>query len=132
MPDKLIVRYMLFAIIATAANMGAQDLIIRSYTGTFDIILSVIVGTGIGLVFKYMLDKRYIFCFQARNLVHDTQTLTLYAFMGLLTTMIFWGFEFGFHHFFESKEMRYFGGVIGLAIGYFIKYHLDRRYVFVN
>ncbi len=26
--------------------------------------------------------------------------------------------------------MRYLGGVIGLAIGYLTKYHLDKRYVF--
>jgi hypothetical protein len=50
--------------------------------------------------------------------------------MGLATTVIFWGFEFGFHHIFETKEMRYLGGVIGLAIGYVTKYHLDKRYVF--
>jgi putative flippase GtrA len=54
----------------------------------------------------------------------------MYTLMGLVTTVIFWGFEFGFHHLFESKEMRYLGGVIGLAIGYFAKYLLDRRFVF--
>ena len=26
--------------------------------------------------------------------------------------------------------MRYLGGMIGLAIGYLTKYHLDKRYVF--
>jgi len=50
--------------------------------------------------------------------------------MGLATTLIFWGFEFSFHYFFETKEMRYLGGVIGLAIGYLTKYHLDKRFVF--
>jgi len=130
MPYKLIIRYTLFAIIATAANIGAQDLVIRSYKGAFDILTSVIIGTGVGLVVKYILDKRYIFCFRARSVAHDTQTFALYTFMGLATTVIFWGFEFGFHHIFETKEMRYLGGVIGLAIGYLTKYHLDKRYVF--
>jgi hypothetical protein len=50
--------------------------------------------------------------------------------MGLATTFIFWGFEFGFQHLFETKEMRYLGGIIGLAIGYLTKYQLDKRYVF--
>jgi hypothetical protein len=50
--------------------------------------------------------------------------------MGIATTAIFWGFEFGFNHAFQSKEMRYLGGLIGLAIGYWTKYHLDKRYVF--
>lgn len=130
MPQKLILRYTLFAIIAAAANIGAQDLVIRSYKGTFDIMTSVILGTGVGLVVKYILDKRYIFCFRARSVAHYTQTFALYTSMGLATTSIFWGFEFSFHYLFETKEMRYLGGAIGLIIGYPIKYHLDKRYVF--
>lgn len=128
--SKLAINYVIFALIATAANIGAQDLVIRTYSGAFDILASVVVGTCVGLVVKYILDKRYIFRFQARSVAHDTQTFALYTVMGLATTVIFWGFEFGFHHIFETKEMRYLGGVIGLAIGYLTKYHLDKRYVF--
>ena len=128
--SKLAINYAIFALIATAANIGAQDLVIRTYSGAFDILASVVVGTGVGLVVKYILDKRYIFRFRARSVAHDTQTFALYTVMGLVTTVIFWGFEFGFHHIFETKEMRYLGGAIGLAIGYLTKYHLDKRYVF--
>ncbi len=128
--SKLAINYAIFALIATAANIGAQDLVIRTYSGAYDILASVVVGTGVGLVVKYILDKRYIFRFRARSVAHDTQTFALYTVMGLVTTVIFWGFEFGFHHIFETKEMRYLGGVIGLAIGYLTKYHLDKRYVF--
>ena len=127
---KLAINYGIFALIATAANIGAQDVVISNYSGAFSILVSVIVGTGFGLVVKYILDKRYIFRFRARNVAHDTQTFALYTVMGLATTVIFWGFEFGFDHIFETKEMRYLGGIIGLAIGYLTKYHLDKRYVF--
>lgn len=127
---RLALTYAIFALIATAANIGAQDLVTRGYSGAFDVLLSVVIGTGVGLVVKYMLDKRYIFRFRARDAVHDGQTFFLYTLMGLATTVIFWGFEFGFHHLFETKEMRYLGGVIGLAIGYVAKYRLDKRYVF--
>ena len=94
------------------------------------IVASVAMGTGVGLAIKYLLDKRYIFRFRAANVAHDTRTFALYTAMGLATTVIFWGFEFGFHHLFATREMRYLGGVIGLAIGYVAKYHLDKRYVF--
>lgn len=127
---KLAVNYAIFALIATAANIGAQDLSIRLYGGAFDILTSVLVGTGVGLIVKYILDKRYIFRFRTRSIAHDGQTFLLYTAMGLATTLIFWGFEFGFNYVFQSKEMRYLGGVIGLAIGYLAKYHLDKRYVF--
>lgn len=127
---NLAIRYVIFALIATAVNIEAQDIVIRNYIGAFDIFFSVVVGTGVGLVIKYVLDKRYIFRFCARDAVHDRKTFVLYSFMGLTTTVIFWCFEFGFNHIFKTTEMRYLGGIIGLAIGYLMKYHLDRRYVF--
>ncbi|MDD3433169.1 MAG: GtrA family protein [Tepidiphilus sp.] len=128
--SKLAINYTIFALIATAANIGAQDFVIYLYGGAFNILTSVVVGTGVGLVVKYLLDKRYIFRFRARSVTHDTQTFVLYTVMGLVTTAIFWAFEFGFQLIFETKEMRYIGGAIGLGIGYLIKYHLDKRYVF--
>jgi hypothetical protein len=122
--------YALLAVLATVVNIAAQDISIRLYDGPWGVPLSVFVGTGVGLVFKYVLDKRYIFRFQARSLAHDSRTFALYTAMGLITTVVFWGFEFGFHAIFETREMRYLGGVIGLAIGYLTKYQLDKRYVF--
>ncbi|WP_226648836.1 GtrA family protein [Microbulbifer variabilis] len=127
---KLVINYAIFALIATAANIGAQDLVIRTYSGAFDILASVVVGTGVGLVTKYILDKRYIFRYQTQSIVHNTQTFALYTVMGLATTVVFWGFEISFQYIFETKEMRYLGGIIGLAIGYLTKYQLDKRYVF--
>lgn len=127
---KLAATYAVLALLATLANIGAQDIVIRGYTGAFSILVSVVIGTAVGLFVKYVLDKRYIFRFRARGIVHDSQTFALYTVMGLATTVIFWGFEFGFHYIFLTKEMRYLGGAVGLAIGYLAKYHLDRRYVF--
>ncbi|WP_456264718.1 GtrA family protein [Caballeronia jiangsuensis] len=50
--------YTLFAAIATAANIGAQELATRLYTGPCHILLSVFICTGVGLVVKYVLDKK--------------------------------------------------------------------------
>ncbi len=127
---RIALTYAIFAFIATAANIGAQEAVLRLHAGRFQVLASVIVGTGIGLIVKYVLDKRYIFGFQARDALHDGRTFVLYTAMGLVTTLVFWAFEFGFDHMFESKGMRYLGAVIGLAIGYFAKYQLDKRYVF--
>lgn len=124
------IKYLIFALIATTVNISAQDMVIRNYIGAFDILISVVVGTGVGLVIKYTLDKRYIFRFRARDAVHDGKTFILYTLMGLATTVIFWGFEFSFDYIFETKEMRYLGGIIGLNIGYLTKYSLDKRFVF--
>jgi putative flippase GtrA len=127
---KLATAYLVFALIATVANIGAQDVVTRLYDGAFSLWVSIVTGTGVGLVIKYILDKRYIFRFHPGSALHDGRVFLLYTFMGLVTTLIFWGFEFAFHHFFATREMRYLGAVIGLSIGYLMKYHLDKRYVF--
>ncbi len=127
---QLFMLYTSFAIISTIANIASQDISIRLYNDSFGVLISIIIGTGTGLVVKYLLDKKYIFKFKVDNLKHDSHTFVLYTVMGLVTTVIFWGFEFGFDYYFQTKEMRYFGGVIGLAIGYWIKYHLDKKFVF--
>lgn len=124
-------RYTLFALLATAANIGSQDITLRVYAGPAPVPASVLVGTAVGLLVKYALDKKYIFRFRAANIAHDTRTFFFYTLVGVFTTAIFWGFEFGFDYLFQTKTMRYTGGVIGLAIGYYLKYRLDKRFVFV-
>jgi hypothetical protein len=121
------------AAISTVANIGAQDVLLRVVPPVdHAIMLSVLFGTGVGLVVKYVLDKRYIFRYQTHGMAHDGRTFLLYALMGVATTVIFWGFEFGFQALFGTREMRYLGGVIRLAIGYVAKYGLDKRFVFRN
>jgi len=127
---SLAVLYAFFAVVATAANLGAQALAIRIYGGLHAVEASVIVGTAVGLATKYLLDKRYIFNFTARDSVHDAKTFVLYSCMGVVTTLLFWGGELGFWAVFGTERMRYLGAVIGLGLGYWAKYHLDKRFVF--
>jgi GtrA-like protein len=127
---KLAIRYSILAAVATVANIAAQEGTLQVYQGFFEIGLSIFVGTAVGLVVKYILDKRYIFRFKAQNRRHDSRIFILYTVMGLLTTVIFWGFEWAFQLLYETKEMRYLGGVIGLTLGYLTKYQLDKRFVF--
>lgn len=129
---KLALNYTIFAVIATIANIGSQDLFLRWYDLQYAIFLSVLVGTIVGLVVKYWLDKRYIFRFRTSSMSEDSKLFTLYTLMGIITTAIFWGFEFAFHYWFNTDIMRYAGGVLGLAIGYLMKYQLDKRFVFVT
>jgi len=127
---QVLTLYVIFAIISTIANILSQEISIRLYNDIYSVFISVLAGTCVGLIVKYLLDKKYIFKFKVDNLKHDSHTFLLYTIMGLLTTIIFWGLEFSFDYIFNTKEMRYLGGVLGLAIGYWIKYHLDKRFVF--
>lgn len=127
---RIALVYSLVAAFATFANIGTQALSMWFYSGAYAVAFSVLVGTGVGFPIKYVLEKKYVFDFKADNLGHDTRLFILYGFMGVFTTAVFWGIEFAFHHLFGTDAMRYLGGVIGLTIGSYIKYHLDKRYVF--
>lgn len=127
---KVIFTYAIFALIATVANIGGQDLTLRIYQGHYDILFSMVIGTAIGLVVKYLLDKHYIFHHRTRDMSHAGRIFVLYTAMGVAGTLFFWGVEFLFHIIYQSKEMRYLGGIIGLAGGYIMKFQLDKRFVF--
>lgn len=129
---KLVLLYTLLAALATGANIAAQDVAASLCTGPFALPLAMVAGTGVGLVCKYWLDKRFIFRFRPRDAAHGSKTFALYTLMGLATTGIFWGCELGFDYLFEARHMRYLGAVLGLAMGYAVKYALDKRYVFQN
>ena len=129
---RIAALYAAFAGIATLANLASQAAAIRVYQGRFAVELSILVGTLVGLPIKYALDKRYIFRFRTASLAHDGRLLLIYGFTGVLTTLLFWSVEYAFHWWFGSDGMRYLGGAIGLALGYVVKYGLDRRFVFVT
>jgi hypothetical protein len=130
--SRIALLYAVFAAFATVVNIGSQALVIWLYHGSYAVPLSIFVGTAAGLPVKYVLEKRHIFSFESDNLAHDGKMFALYSFIGLFTTALFWGIEYAFHAAFGTDTMRYLGGAIGLSLGYAIKYHLDKRFVFVK
>ncbi len=126
----LALRYILFALIATAANLLCQYLSLSLYSDSGALYIAMFFGTLVGLVLKYVLDKKYIFFHTPKNRKDDGKTFLLYSFMGGVTTAVFWGFEIGFDQAFESDAAKYVGAFIGLSIGYILKYLLDKKFVF--
>ncbi|BAC09733.1 GtrA family protein [Thermosynechococcus vestitus] len=130
--QTLIIRYTAFAVIATFINLFCQSLILIIDNSFPYFVTAVAVGTLVGLVVKYHLDKRWIFFDHKKGVHHYSRQFGLYAAMGIFTTVIFWGFETVFWLIWQSHFMREIGAMIGLAIGYGVKYQLDKRYVFSN
>ena len=129
---KILACYTLFATLSTIINIGSQIISVWAYKGPFSIEISILVGTAAGLPLRYFLEKRYIFSFTSKNLAHDGKLFVFYSAMGVITTLIFWSTEYAFHLIYDTDVMRYVGGIIGLAIGFYVKYQLDKKYVFVN
>ena len=97
------IKYILFAIIATAVNLLFQFISFKVYKGCFSLYIGMCSGTAAGWLVKYVLDKKYIF---------------------------FWAFEMVFYFSFKGYIFKYIGAIFGLIIGYAIKYFLDKRFVF--
>lgn len=126
----LAVKYAIFAIISIIINISFQWFSFTIYKGVFDLYIAMAVGTLAGLITKYILDKKYIFYYTSKNMVDDSIKFFLYSFMGIFTTIIFWGTEISFNYFFDFPSAKYIGAFIGLSIGYYIKYQLDKKFVF--
>lgn len=126
----LILRYLLFAALATAFNIISQSICFYFYSGFASIYLAMGIGTLNGLILKYLLDKHYIFNYQTDTKTEDAKKFFLYSLMGIVTTLCFWFSELLFDYYFENPNSKYLGAVIGLSFGYFIKYQLDKRFVF--
>jgi putative flippase GtrA len=124
--------YMLFASFSTLINIGSQMVSMWVYKESYAVEISILVGTVSALPLRYVLEKRYIFSFKSHNIKTDGQLFLLYSLMGIFTTAIFWVTEYAFHLILADESMRYLGGVIGLVIGFYVKYRLDKKYVFVN
>ncbi len=130
--STLITRYAAFAALATVANLGAQRLVLAVDDGPVGFAAAVFLGTLVGLVLKYALDKRWIFDDRSTGVAAHGRKFTLYTAMGIVTTAIFWGTETTFWVIWHTDFMRELGAVLGLAVGYVVKYRLDRRFVFTD
>lgn len=132
-------RYIGFAGIAGLVNILAQGvtlyvltLFFRDYQSSYHLTVAMSVGTFAGLLPKYVLDSRWIFPVKtsiATTTRRHTRTLPLYTMTSVITTLIFWIFEYALD-LIKGGNWRYLGAVVGLSIGYRVKYLLDQKFVF--
>ncbi|MET4102107.1 putative flippase GtrA [Roseovarius sp. MBR-78] len=128
----LILRYAAFAVVAVLVNLATQRAVLSLPWAVpgFGLAVAIAAGTLTGLVVKYLLDKRWIFLDRETGMAAHGRKFALYTAMGLVTTALFWGSETAFWLIWRTDAMREAGAVLGLAVGYVTKYHLDRRFVF--
>lgn len=128
------VLYVLFALLSTAVNLGTQQIAVMALTGRVGPVLpaSLLAGTAAGFVAKYLLDKNFIFLDRSADGREEARKVVLYGFFSVFTTLLFWGTEIGFFRLFGSVEAKYAGAVLGLGLGYALKFLLDRRFTFTG
>lgn len=128
-PGATAVRYVLFAVVSTLVNFLAQHLVVVTLPFA-PLFLSILVGTAAGFVVKYVLDKKWVFDDDYTSGRDEVRKVSLYALFSVGTTMVFWAFEMTAWAIWQTDFAKYAGGALGLAIGYWAKYALDRKFVF--
>ncbi len=123
---------MIFAALATALNILFQYITKTGLKNHFNdnivYISQLIVGTGIGFVFKFIVDKFLIF--KEKSINRTLKQITVYTIFAIFTTGIFWGVESLFQILFSFENRELIGGFLGLSIGYTVKFFLDKKWVF--
>jgi putative flippase GtrA len=127
--STIAIRYVLFAAIATMANLAAQEAVIQ-LAPPAALALSIGTGTVVGFAVKYVLDKKWIFFDHFTSHREEARKLSLYGLFSIVTTLIFWGFEVAFWTIWRTDVAKYAGAVLGLAIGYVAKFMLDGAFTF--
>ena len=126
-PSTIAIRYVLFAVIATLANLAAQEAVVRLAP---PLALSIAAGTAVGFAVKYLLDRKWIFFDRFTSHREEARKLSFYGLFSIVTTLVFWGFEVAFWTIWRTDVAKYAGAVLGLAIGYVAKFMLDGAFTF--
>jgi putative flippase GtrA len=140
---------MVFAAVCTVINLGSQilvewtlspletfqqvvtiNLLIKTFSLQLYFLLKLAVGTILGFLAKFLLDKFVVFQEKHAGAGATLQQIFIYGLFAVVTTLIFWGFQISFELIFPAPYMDLIGGLLGLVIGYTLKYFLDKRFVF--
>ena len=122
-------KYILFAILSTLVNLFSQFLTFAILDYEYEIYIAIANGTIAGLLVKYLLDKYYIFNLNVKE-YSSSNTFVPYVLTSILTTIIFWVTELWFINYIQIPYTEYIGAIVGLSMGYTLKYFLDRDFVF--
>lgn len=122
------ILYLIFAVVATAANLATQFLSFALLNAS--LVVGMAAGTATGLGVKYLLDKMFVFRVKWQSPTDEIGAMLCYSLTGVATTLLFWGTEYFFNAALDSQSGRYIGAIVGLSMGYYIKYRLDKNFVF--
>ena len=124
-------KYILFAILATTVNIFFQYLSFLLIDHKYELYIAMLNGTILGMIVKYYLDKNFIFYYVKKEF-NNKNIFLLYIFTSIFTTIIFWAIELWFSYYVNINYSEYLGALVGLTLGYSLKYLLDKQLVFNN
>ena len=119
-------KYILFAILATTVNIFFQYLSFLLIEHKYELYIAMLNGTILGMILKYYLDKNFIFYYVKKEF-NNKNIFLLYIFTSIFTTILFWAIELWFSYYVNINYSEYLGALVGLTLGYSLKYLLDKQ-----
>jgi putative flippase GtrA len=92
------------------------------------VLVGSVLGVGVSYIVKFILDKFIVFQKRSRDLKQTSKEFIKYFLFAILTTLINIGGQYLLYWAFSIDYI--IAGFISLAIGYIVKFLLDRKYVF--
>jgi putative flippase GtrA len=124
-------RYVYVAVLSGLCNIAAQQIVLWILPN-LRVLISVVAGTAIGFLVKYICDKYWVFLDSYESHAVELRKVVVYGIFGVATTALFWAVELSFWFLFQTAEAKYAGAALGLTLGNVIKYQLDKHYVFTG
>ncbi len=136
--------YILFAVCSTILNFTVQKIseaVLYSFNSnilTFSLYKNIDIATLLKLgiatiaafVFKYLADRFLVFKKEKYTTAQkEIAGIGLYTLFSVFTTLLFWAVQLSFKVYFQ---LEYIGLILGLAVGYTLKFFLDKYFVFAG
>lgn len=122
--------YVTIATFASITNLAIQAMVSSQLSNVYAMEISMIVATAIVFPFKFLIEKKYIFFSRTRSARKNAQSFIAYLVVSVFTVMIFWLIEYLTYLVFRTPQSIYAGALCGLALSFYTKYQMDKRYVF--
>ena len=119
--------YYAFALVAVGLNVLVQHLVFISLTHSHAIFIAMLIGAAVALVAKYFLDRKFVFL---KTSSANRRELFWYALTGGLITIVFFVAEYVIWDAYKTGLARDIGIVVGMLLGYTLKYFIDKHLVF--
>ena len=85
---SLPLRYLVFAVVAGAANLLTQA-VVFTFSTIEPLAISIVAGTIVGFFLKYVLDKNWIFFDAYVGARREARKIFLYGAFSVLMTLLF-------------------------------------------
>jgi putative flippase GtrA len=134
----MIILYLVFAALTIALNLGVftfckwfleKNITAEKYQ-IYIKYFSKLAGIAAGFVVKYALDKIYVFDDISQNVAEEVKKVGIYGLFSVFTTVLLFLISEVIERNVNWKHKTHIAWLIGLIVGYVIKFFLDKTFVF--